>query len=201
MRTGLSRDLAYERSNRNDMHNLTRLFIAAAILLLSGCSGVDISTYADNRPRFDIFSYFSGDTRGWGIVQDRSGEMTRQFVVDIVGETNEAGELVLTEDFLWNDGERSRRIWTIAREGDNSFSGTASDVIGSASGISAGNALNWSYVLALEVDGSTWEISFDDWMFLQEDGVLLNRATMSKFGLTVGEVIIAFKKVEIETGA
>jgi hypothetical protein len=37
-------------------------------------------------------------------------------------------------------------------------------------------------------------VSFDDWMYLQADGVLLNRAKMSKFGFTLGEVTIAFQK-------
>jgi hypothetical protein len=177
----------------------TRILLAATILL-TGCSGVDVSTYADNRPRFDIFSYFSGDTRGWGMVQDRSGEMTRQFVVDIVGEIDQTGQLVLTEDFIWNDGERSRRIWTIAKTGPHTYSGTADDVIGVAHGSTAGNALNWTYDLSLKVDNSTWKIRFDDWMFLQEDDVLLNKAKMTKFGVRVGEVTIAFKKPETNTG-
>lgn len=174
---------------------LTRVLAAVLLIVATGCSAIDINQYADNQPRIDVASYFQGNTRGWGIVQNRSGEVTRQFVVDIVGTVNETGELVLTEDFTWNDGERSRRIWTISETAESTYAGRADDIIGAARGVSAGNALNWKYDMSLEVDGSIWRIHFDDWMFLQDDNVLLNRAMMSKFGLRVGEVTIAFKKI------
>jgi hypothetical protein len=44
------------------------------------------------------------------------------------------------------------------------------------------------------VDGSTWDVQFDDWMFLMDERVMLNRAVMSKFGIRLGEVTLAFEK-------
>ena len=167
-----------------------------SLFVLGGCSGIEINTYADRKPVFKLFDYFEGTTRGWGIVEDRAGRVLRQFVVDIEGSINSAGQLVLEEDFRWSDGETSRRVWTIDREKDGSYIGRAADVIGTAQGQAAGNALNWNYLLDLEVDGKTWTLRFDDWMFLQPDQVLINRATMSKFGFRVGEVTITFAKPE-----
>ncbi len=63
-----------------------------------------------------------------------------------------------------------------------------------AQGRAAGNALNWAYDLELEVDGSGWKFGFDDWMFLQPDNVLINRATMKKFGFRLADITIAFIK-------
>jgi len=37
-------------------------------------------------------------------------------------------------------------------------------------------------------------VQFDDWMFLVDERVMLNRATMSKFGITLGEVLLSFTK-------
>ncbi len=167
------------------------LFLA---LFLTSCSGVDVSLYQGHEPKLDLYSYFAGSTRGWGIVQDRGGKMTRQFIVAIDGTVNQAGELVLTEDFTWNNGEKTQRIWTIMKNGAQTYRGRAADVQGEAQGIASGNALNWRYNLLIAVDGSEWSISFDDWMFLQPEGILLNRATMEKFGFRVGEVTIAFQK-------
>jgi hypothetical protein len=65
---------------------------------------------------------------------------------------------------------------------------------GEARGIASGNALNWRYVLALKVDGRTWEVDFDDWMYQIDDRVMLNRATMSKFGVKLGEVLLSFTR-------
>jgi len=163
-------------------------------LLVPGCSSISLQDYAENRPRFDLFDFFNGSVRGWGIVQSRNGTLLRQFVVDIEGQVNSAGQLVLNEDFDWSDGEKSQRIWTIAKQGEQSFSGRADDVIDTATGSSAGNALNWRYTLNLDIDDKTWKIAFDDWMFLQQDNVLINRATMKKFGFRVGEITIAFMK-------
>jgi hypothetical protein len=56
--------------------------------------------------------------------------------------------------------------------------------------------LNWKYLLNLKVDDTTWKIRFDDWMFLVSDNLLLNKATMSKFGFKVGEVTIVFQKLQ-----
>lgn len=174
------------------MHHITIVMIS---LLLSGCAKVDIERYGKNTPQFDLVEYFSGVTIGWGILQNRKGELLRQFVVKIDGSLDESGNLILDEDFYWNDGEISKRIWRITPQGNRQYIGVADDVVGTAVGRSAGNALNWTYTLAIEVDGSTWDIKFDDWMFLQQDGVLLNRAEMSKFGFQVGEVTIAFQKI------
>ncbi|MBW6509072.1 MAG: DUF3833 domain-containing protein [Desulfuromonadales bacterium] len=172
------------------------VFVGTLLFLAAGCSTVEVKGYAGQQPEFDLFDYFIGETRGWGIVQNRKGELLRQFVVDINGYLNDAGELVLDEQFVWSDGEHSERIWTIERTGPHEFRGRAADVFGAAEGAVYGNVLNWNYQLNLEARGSTWKVRFDDWMFLQPDGVLLNRATMSKFGFELAQVTIAFTPVE-----
>lgn len=173
-----------------------RVFLAITLtLLLTGCSTIDMQRYTNNSPQLNLYNYFTGDTRGWGIVQDRKGVLTRRFVVDIIGEVTGDGQLVLRENFDWSDGEKSTRTWVLSQQDKHNFTGTAGDVIDQAAGTLYGNVLNWQYQLNLKVDDSTWEITFDDWMFLVSEEMLLNKATMSKFGLKVGEVTIVFRKV------
>lgn len=164
------------------------------LIFLTGCSAIDVQQYSANSPKLDLFDYFLGETKGYGIVQDRKGRLTRQFTVDIVGTILPDGTLKLHEEFDWSDGEQSTRTWIISRNNDHLFSGTAEDVASPADGVAYGNVLNWQYLLNLKVDDTTWKIKFDDWMFLVTDQVLINRAKMSKFGLTVGEVTIVFQK-------
>jgi hypothetical protein len=102
--------------------------------------------------------------------------------------------LTLDEDFVYDDGELQNRVWTITKTGDGAYEGRAADIIGKAKGGESGNALNWSYYLALSIGGSEIEMHFDDWMFRQSEDVVLNRATVSKFGITVGSVTLAFVK-------
>jgi len=175
------------------MRPMNPLMLLLLPLLLAGCAGVDPARYATTTPEFRIEEYFLGQSRGWGMVQDRSGAVIRRFTVDLEG-AKEDEEFVLREWFVWDDGENEYREWRIRSTGEQSYEGRAGDVVGIATGIVRGNALNWRYRLKVSARGSDWVLSLDDWMFLQPDGVLLNRATMTKFGFRVGEIIIAFQR-------
>lgn len=154
-------------------------------------------TFAGTEPRLVIEEYFAGQTKAWGIFEDRFGKLRRQFTVDIVGRWD-GDTLVLEEDFTFADGEKSRRVWRIKKLDDHAYEGRADDVIGTARGFSYGNALQWRYDMDLKVGDRTWRVGFNDWMFLQPGGVLINRAKVSKWGINVGEVTLAFQKLPVE---
>ncbi|MET0090800.1 MAG: DUF3833 family protein, partial [Candidatus Thiodiazotropha sp.] len=84
--------------------------------------------------------------------------------------------------------------WTLKRLPGGRYTGTADDVEGSASGQVSGNALHWTYTLSLPVGEKVYAVDFDDWMYLQEDGVLINRSVMKKFGFRLGEVTLFFQR-------
>lgn len=170
------------------------LILIFILFFLPACSTVDIGRYAGNTPKLDLFDYFQGKTLAWGIVQDRKGILARQFTAEIHGSINSTGELVLVENFNWNDGSTSKRVWTISRLGLDSYRGTAADVVGEAEGIASGNTLNWQYQLIIDYGGSSWEVSLDDWMFLADEKTLINRAKMKKFGVFVGDITIFFQQ-------
>lgn len=170
-----------------------RWIVVGFAAALAACAGPGVERYAAVGPEFVLEEYFAGSSRGWGMVQDRDGAVLRRFTVDLEG-TQEGDEFVLREWFTWDDGEQEFREWRIRRNGEGRYEGRADDVVGVATGIASGNALNWRYQLSVEARGSTLVLTLDDWMFLQPDGVLLNRATMSKFGFRVGEIIIAFQR-------
>lgn len=170
---------------------ITALF--ATLLLVAGCGSVDPAVYRSEKPALDLYRYFDGTVDAWGYFADRSGTVVKRFKVEIRGRV-ENGALLLDEDFRYSDGTTSRRVWTITRSADGRYRGTAADVVGEAQGVVSGNALHWTYVLALEVDGSTWNLEVDDWMYLQDAQVMLNKSVMRKFGFRVGEVILAFRR-------
>lgn len=168
--------------------------LGAIALLLSGCQDMRIEDFKGREPKLDLFQYFDGTSRAWGIFEDRFGRVRREFTVDIVGRREGADGLVLEEDFVYADGERERRVWRLKRTAPGTYEGRADDVIGTAQGRAEGNALNWRYTLALKVGTSTWNVDFNDWMFLQPDGVLINRARVSKWGLEIGQVTLSFQR-------
>jgi hypothetical protein len=165
----------------------------AGIALLLGCAGPTPADYAAEKPVLDLKTYFNGELVAHGIFTDRSGKVARRFVVQMTG-TWQGNQGVLDERFTYSDGKTERRVWRLTDEGNGRWSGRADDVVGVATGVAAGNALNWRYTLALPVDGKVYEVQFDDWMYLMDDKVMLNKAVMSKFGFRLGEVTLSFYK-------
>ena len=152
-----------------------------------------ISDVSQSSPKLVLEKYFLGKTYASGIFEDRFGNVRRQFTVDIEG-TFDQNVLHLIEDFVFNDGERETREWMIKKTGKYTYEGRADDVIGVARGHSLGNTLNWRYDMRLKVGGSSVKVHFNDWMFLQPNGVLINKAMVSKLGVDIGRVTLAFTK-------
>ncbi len=152
-----------------------------------------VSVYAKEKPALVLEKYFDGKLLGHGVFMARSGEVKRRFVVQISGTVN-GDTITLDEQFTWSDGVRDSRTWTLKRINTNQWSGSAHDIVGLAAGRVAGNALNWRYVLAVPVDGKTYHLNFDDWMYLVDEKVMINKAVMRKFGFRLGEVLISFTK-------
>ena len=173
---------------------LVQTLALATPVLLAGCASPSPSDYASQTPALDLRQYFNGKLLAHGIVTDRSGKVVQRFTVLITGTwVGDSG--TLDEQFSYADGRREQRVWTLLRGADGRYTGRAADVLGQADGQASGNALNWRYTLLLPVDGRTWEIDFDDWMFLVDDRVMLNRAVMSKFGIRLGEVLLSFRRL------
>ena len=168
-----------------------RLLALGLAALLAGCASPQPADYAAEKPRLDLKTYFNGELVAHGLFTDRSGKVQRRFTVAMTGRWN-GNEGTLDERFTYSDGHTERRVWRLTDEGGGRYTGRADDVLGEAIGIAVGNALNWRYTLKLPVDDSVYEVQFDDWMYQMDDRVLLNRATMSKFGFRLGEVTLSF---------
>ncbi|AUB78742.1 hypothetical protein BBH56_06265 [Spiribacter roseus] len=167
--------------------------VTAVTLVLAGCAGVAPEDYAGTSPELRLEEYFDGEVTAWGMFQSRSGEVKRRFTVDITG-TVEGDRITLDERFAYADGETDRRVWEIERIDEHTYEGTAGDVVGVAKGKRYGNAFNWQYTLALEVGDRTWNVQFDDWMYLHDDNTLVNTAEVTKFGFRVGTVTLFFRR-------
>jgi hypothetical protein len=170
------------------------LLCAVALTSLVGCASQDIEAYAAQQPQIDLAHYFNGKILAHGIFQNRQGQVVRRFTVTMEGRWNgEQG--ILDEHFSYSDGQKERRVWHLTKHPDGHYSGTADDVIGTATGRAAGPAFHWTYTLKLPVDGTSYEVNFDDWMYLVDERVMLNRATLSKLGIPLGEVSLSFEKL------
>jgi Protein of unknown function (DUF3833) len=177
---------------KNRRYWLAGSALAAAGLV--GCSTApQITDYADQKPEFDLKAYFTGTVDGWGIFTDRAGRVVKRFVV-LMTCTWTGNEGILDEDFTYSDGTKQKRIWRMKKLADGRYEGRAGDVLGIGAGQQSGNAFRWGYTLNLPVDDKVYEVQFDDWMYQMDDQVVINKAVMSKFGITLGELVVNFKK-------
>jgi hypothetical protein len=179
--------------NRSLQRILLAILAALSIGLLAGCSTPKVEQYAQEKPVLDLTQYFNGKLDAYGIFTDRSGAVVKRFtvVMDCKWSGNEG---TLDEDFTYSDGSKQRRVWRLTRLGDGRFTGKADDVEGVAQGEVRGNAFHWTYTLNLPVDGRVVAVQFDDWMYLMNDKVMLNKASMRKWGIELGEVTLSFVK-------
>ena len=178
---------------------LKTFFIFIFLISLSACSKIEMEQFKNNTPKLDLFSFFEGNTVAYGIFEDRFGNLKRQFRVNISG-TIVDETLTLDEDFLYDDGEKDKRIWKIKKitEKDKiTYEGQAEDIEGTATGSISGNTLNWSYDIYLNIKGSNIKVHFNDWIYKQSENLAINRAYVSKFGINIGSVTLVFLRGQV----
>ena len=54
--------------------------------------------------------------------------------------------------------------------------------------------MNLQYRLKVPIGDQVHEFDCDDWLFLIDDNVVLNKVKMKKFGFTVAELTISFRR-------
>ena len=163
--------------------------------LLSACTGgIQGKKYRHTEPQIVLEDYFNGPIKAWGIIQDYSGNITKRFDVTMEGRW-EGNQGVLEETFYYYDEDQPQlRTWHIQKHSDTEYSGQAGDILGTATGKSYGNAINWTYSMDVPVGDTHYRLHFDDWMWGMKDGVLINRSYLKKLGITVAEITIFMQK-------
>lgn len=172
---------------------VARCAAALLVIALAGCSGVGIDRYADNEPVLVPETFFNGPLSAHGVIKSRGGEVIRRFNADINAYWKD-GVGTLEEDFVFDDGEQQRRVWTLTPAGPGRYIGTAGDVVGDGSIEVAGNTMFLDYVLRIPWGDGTLDLRIDDRMYLVSPDVLINESAMKKFGVRVGEILLVIER-------
>jgi hypothetical protein len=155
---------------------------------------MQIDDFEQSTPEFVPQAYFNGPMTAYGMVKDRDGKITRRFKGKLVGSWDVNGVGTLDEHFVYDDGEKQHRVWTLRPTGEKTFIGTAGDIVGEADMIAKGNTVMIDYTMRVPYKDGTIDIDVRDWLHLQEDGVILNHSKMKKYGFEVGELVITIIK-------
>ena len=169
----------------------TRHFPGSGLLFVLGSQSVD--DYAAGTPVLDLRDYLNGPLTAAGVFFGLSGRVERRFTADMVGRWS-AKSGTLDESFRYDNGETGDRRWNLTFAADGTFTATAHDVEGTAAGAQSGNAAAMRYRLRVSTARREIVVGMEDWFYLMDDGTLINRARMSKFGLKVGELMASFRR-------
>ncbi len=173
---------------------MIRLTLALTTLcLLSACSQVQVTDYQDMQPIFKVEQFFDGQLSAHGVVKNRGGKVIRTFNASIAASWVD-GVGTLDEDFQFDDGEKQKRIWTLTRQTDGTYIGTAGDVSGDGLLTQAGNSVFLDYVLQVPYRDDVLEVRVDDRMYLLTPDILINESKLKKFGIKVGELLLVIAR-------
>lgn len=159
------------------------------VLLAAGCATTTASEFAGKEPRLVPEEYFLGRHKGQGMVYDSFGNIRMSFEIDLVGELKD-GALLLDETVYLGNGETDRRVYRFEKSGENRYRVVGRKVVGEGALEAYGNVLRGRYTVRQRLFGADRTLTFDDWFFLREDCVIMNRASVYKLGVWVGEVFM-----------
>ena len=162
------------------------------MLLASGCgSALPPRSFVGSGPRFDPVEFWAGHTDSWGVIENRDGAPTA------IVQTHTDGTLTTTSDGspglrmtqqLNVDGKLSVRDWEMRRRGDGQFEARANDMVGTARGLAVGRTFHWTWTLAASPGNALKNVSMEQWMYLADNGTLMNRTIITKLGVRLAEV-------------
>jgi hypothetical protein len=142
---------------------------------------------------FELTSFLAGRSRAWGIFEDRFGRLRRRLDVEMLG-TWRGSEFVLEERFTYDDGESELRTWCVEPIGKGQFRATCPDCVGEATGVCDADSIRMSYRFRLKLQKREVVVAFDDRIFRMGDATAINRATVSKWGVKLGELSLFFQR-------
>jgi hypothetical protein len=168
---------------------LRSALLVCTVCLTSGCASMQPSDFAKSSTKFELDHYFVGHVRSWGVFENTDGKPRRSFICDSYGKRDPEGVVELHQDFKFNDGKTQSRDWRIHRVDSTHWEATANDMVGTARGEGAGNALYWEYTISLNLKNPMATVHVRQWMYLAEGtDSLMTRLVITKLGVTVSEV-------------
>jgi hypothetical protein len=167
-----------------------------AVLLVAGCAApLRREAFANTAPAFDPVKFWTGRTSSWGVIENPDGAPTAIITTSTVSTPEGADGLHMIQHVM-SGGKDSLRDWHMRRLGRGEFEATANDVIGTARGHTSGRTLHWTWILATKPGNCVFNVNMEQWMYLADNGTLMNRTIITKLGVRLAEISEQFVRHE-----
>ncbi len=150
------------------------------------------SDYSGTGPAFSLKKNLNGEILSEGLIYGPNGKMSNSFVARMVGEWD-GNTGTLSEYFTYSNGKQMTRKWYLTLGTGNTLTATADDIVGEGKGVISGATVKLTYRIILPEDAGGHTLDVTDWMYLTENGVIMNRSEMRKFGIKVAELIATMR--------
>ncbi|MBO9433833.1 DUF3833 domain-containing protein [Ruegeria sp. R13_0] len=155
--------------------------------------------YSGTGPEFSLTKHLNGDILSEGLIYGPNGKMSNSFVARMVGEWD-GNTGTLAEYFTYSNGKQMTRKWYLTLGTGNTFTAKADDIVGEGKGVISGSTVKLTYRIILPEDAGGHTLDVTDWMYLTENGAIMNRSEMRKFGLKVAELVATMRPApEVQT--
>lgn len=185
------------------MEPLLFAFIGAALVLgllhlmtrRASFTAQSPSDYAGTGPHFNLRDHLNGQLLCEGVIYGPTGRVTSRFVADFDAHWD-GDKGTMKEHFRYDSGQTQNREWRLTLANDGSVRAEADDVIGVGKGMQEGPAVELRYKLKLPEDSGGHVLDAVDWMYVVDNGTIINRSQFRKFGIKVAELVATMRKKE-----
>lgn len=153
--------------------------------------------YADHGPNFDIRAHLNGRLLCEGVIYGPTGRVSSRFVAEFFAEWD-GDKGVMRETFRYDSGAVQDREWRLEVNDKGIIRAEADDLVGVGSGQQAGSSVKLDYNIRLPESAGGHVLSVVDWMYLLENGVIMNRSQFRKFGFKVAELVATMRPATAE---
>jgi hypothetical protein len=171
---------------------LLALAVVAWVFGRTSLRGQRVADFAGKGPLFDPRRHLSGPILCEGVVYGPTGQVASRFVADMRGEWR-GNTGTLSEEFRYDSGRTQSRRWTLSIGNDGIIRAEAADVVGTGRGVQEGPAVRLDYRIRLPAEAGGHVLDVTDWMYLMDNGTIMNRSQFRKFGFKVAELVATMR--------
>ena len=182
------------------MISMTSLFLGIALTLailyairrFASFGAQTPEDYAGKGPNIDIREHLNGPILCEGVIYGPTGRVSSRFVADMEA-TWDGNTGRMTEHFRYDSGNEQHREWILTWHEGSKITAEAEDLDGTGTGQQAGPSVLLNYRIQLTEDAGGHVLDVTDWMYLMENGTIMNRSQFRKFGIKVAELVATMR--------
>lgn len=175
------------------------LALLIAKMRLTGFHTQTQSDYVGQGPSFDPRTHLNGPILCEGVIYGPLGRVSSRFVAQMEG-IWDGNRGVLNETFNYSNGDVQVRQWRLTYGNDGTMKAEADDLVGVGKGFIEGPTAQMLYNIRLPAASGGYVLKVNDWMYLAENGTIMNRSQFTKFGITVAELVATMRPAPVVAG-